>query len=132
MAEPKVLKGYPPNYTTIAKVFGVKGRNTIIFAYAPHIYAPSGRGLRVDLIEHEKVHLRQQGDDPAGWWERYMCDSAFRADQEVEAYTRQLHVAKLYNNRKDYTRIVMDCVKQLSGPIYGNVLTRAEAEGLLA
>ena len=78
------MHGFPPNVNQIEERFSV-GTGTI-FTYAPSVYVPSGRPLTGSLIAHERVHIGQQGDDPAAWWDRYLDDVEFRLEQEVEAH----------------------------------------------
>lgn len=59
-------------------------------AYDNTIWCVDGVGIPPwYVIEHEKVHFRQQNEYPGGlaiWWDRYLTDTDFRADQEAEAY----------------------------------------------
>lgn len=103
---------------------GLQPSPTTIFAYSGAIYAPWVRDIRPDLIEHEKTHIRQQGDDPDAWWVRYVEDAYFRLDQEVEAYAAQYRfiVRNIRMDRNRQSLVLRDFATMLSGPIYGNMI----------
>ena len=66
---------YPPNYEEIKKAFNlVKG---VVFTYGNTIYNPDNIKINKLLLEHEKVHIRQQGTNPEEWWKRYLIDKDF-------------------------------------------------------
>lgn len=126
-----IRKAYPPNYDQIVKRFPqVKLKPSIIFTYAPDIYCPSGNPLDLALEHHEETHIRQQGNDPAGWWERYLTDNQFRLEQELEAYRAQWKTAQIYN-RDSRKSLLNHIAKDLSGPMYGHVVTKKEALALI-
>lgn len=99
----------------------------VAFPYKGKIY--SNKKLPNDLIEHEKVHFKQQdeiGDDV--WIEEYLSNPSFRLKVELEAYRHQLSL---------YTPLVRSLLlgniaKVLSSPMYGNIVTYQEARGLLS
>lgn len=104
------------------KVFPIK-KNTV-FTYGDALYAPNiNFTLPQDLIVHEETHTRQQGEDPAGWWDRYLVDPAFRLEQEVEAYRNQYRFYcknhKGRNERFNFLRII---ASDLASPMYGNLI----------
>lgn len=92
------------------------------------IYNPYAQTLTEDLIEHEKVHMRQQGNDPALWWKRYLDDNEFRLSQELEAYQVQYAWIKEHFNRETRRRFLKTIAKDLSSVIYGHIITQEKAE----
>lgn len=89
---------WPPNIDAIRERFQLCGRE--IFAYDGVIYHPGGGILTAPLIAHERVHFAQQGDDPAGWWDRFLNDSSFRYEMELEAHREEFRVfCQLYRDR---------------------------------
>lgn len=81
---------FPPNYDKIEAVFpSCKGR--AIFAYGETIFNPFNLKLTPDLVEHEEVHSLRQGDNPEGWWEKYLTDRDFRLEEELVAYAVQIN-----------------------------------------
>jgi hypothetical protein len=91
----EIIGEFPPNIGRIRQYLSPpKGS---IFAYNNKIYNPDNVTIWPDLEEHEKVHFKQQERGGAElWWERYIQDSEFRLEQEVEAYGRQY---KFYKER---------------------------------
>lgn len=100
----------------------------VAFPYKGKIY--SNKELPSELLQHEKVHFRQQeeiGDDE--WEEKYLRDANFRVKMEIEAYKKQL---TFYTENKDiFEAGRMSMAKVLSSPMYGNILTYQEAYHLL-
>ncbi len=122
----KIVKEYPPNIKYIEKAF--KLHYGIIFAYGDTLYNPDDGKINKPLLEHEKVHSKQQGDNPDKWWGRYLVDIDFRASQEIEAYQRQYRVGK--NEIKDREKLnlfAMGLARDLSSEMYGNIMNFNEA-----
>lgn len=129
----KIVKAVPPNYFDICKVFNIFGKNRIVFTYGDTIYAPNKGGAISDNVKvHEKTHQKQQGDDPKGWWDRYLVDTQFRLDQELEAYRKQYRFFISKNhNINDQFRFLDIIAGDLSGEMYGNIISFEEARELL-
>lgn len=74
------------------------------------------------LLEHEKVHIRQQKDKLRGliWWFRFTVSKKFRLEQEIEAFKVQY---KTLGGKDSLYNIAM----HLSGPLYGNMISFDEA-----
>lgn len=88
----KIVNTQPPNIELIRAVLAP--RSDAVFCYGGVIYNPSGKELLPDIIHHEEVHKRQQGDAPDLWWTCYLTDRDFRMVQELEAYGAQFKFAK--------------------------------------
>lgn len=117
----------PPNIDKI-KLFFDLSNSQPCFSFAPDIYNPSGNPLNMHLLAHEMYHLAQQGDTPGKWWDRYLADPMFRASQEVPAYQTQYQSAK--NSTKDRNllhKYLVGLAFDLSGPMYGSIMSFAEA-----
>lgn len=128
----KIIKAFPPNYEEICKHFDIRGRNTIVFAYGDTLYNPGGGNIDECLMKHEETHERQQhmmGVEP--WWQRYLIDPKFRLFQEVEAYQIQYAHAKQILARPGRRALLKHITKDLSGPMYGNIISAEEAERLV-
>lgn len=135
-----VMIAYPPNYEQLTKAFRITGRPGIIFSWGSTIYNPSNVDISPDLFAHEAVHERQQRDiwaeaanqtmDQAvrTWWRRYIDDPGFRFDQELEAYRAQWEFAQAAYNRDHRRKLLKHISNALSGPMYGNLVTPAEAK----
>lgn len=126
-----VLYKFPPNYEDICKhIPAVRQQPSIVFTYAPHIYSPRGVELPPDLVVHENVHIKRQ-TNPAEWWDKYLTDPAFRLAEEVEAYKAQWAWMLENYNRKDRRLLLTGITKDLSGAMYGKLVTRKEAIKLI-
>lgn len=127
----QVLFEYPPNYEDIcAHIPAVKRQPSIVFTYAPTIYSPAGVKLPPDLVVHEEVHIERQ-TNPAEWWDRYLTDIEFRLNEELEAYRAQ-YVWALHNYKRAYRRVLLwSMAKDLSGAMYGKIVTKQEAIKLI-
>lgn len=128
----KIVKSYPPNIDAIKKVFEV--RDTTVFAYGDTLYNPGGWKIGEDLIAHEMVHQKQQGANPALWWERYIAEPEFRLSQELPAYRRQFQVFRkslgqysFLEKNKRQNQFLSRVAGDLSSPLYGNIITYNEA-----
>lgn len=121
--------GLPPMYEEIAAAFPhVSERFGVVYTWGDTIYNPSGVQLPKDLVAHEEVHMKQQADDPAGWWRRYIANAEFRLSQEVAAYQRQYKVfCEVQRDKNLRLRKLMTLSADLASPIYGFVITRDRA-----
>lgn len=121
----------PPNWDDVVSVFPFAARRGVMFAYDGRIYSPSGVTPSADLVAHERVHHKQQGDHSESWWKQYLSDPEFRLTQEVWAYRAQLMFARDYYGREHRREIERHIVKALSSPLYGSLVTPKQAKGLL-
>jgi len=122
-----IQSAYPPNITQIRAAFRLTGNE--IFAWGGVIYNPGGGALSRALIEHEKVHFRQQEEvgGPEAWWARYLADPAFRLDVEMEAHIVEFRVYSEDNGRAARRRYLKVLAGRLSSPMYGGLITRKAA-----
>lgn len=98
-----------------------------IFAYDNVIY--SNNNLPEHLIIHEKVHIRQQNEKGLDEWVFFFLKNpAFRLEQELEAYREQLDSIK---DRNLKALVRMESAKNLSGGLYGDIITFQKALELL-
>jgi hypothetical protein len=124
----KIVNAYPPNIDKIREVFTLKPG--IVFTYEGKLYNPDG-GPTVsdDLLAHEETHVVQQkeigGSD--AWWSKYFVDIDFRLEQELEAYRNQYRYALEHYNRPARRRLLKHISKDLSGVMYGNIISEEEA-----
>lgn len=127
----KILYELPPNYEDICShIPAVRKSKTIVFTYGDTVYVPSGQPLPSDLEAHEQVHIDRQSN-PAEWWARYLVDMQFRLDEELAAYRVQYAYA-LENYSRDHRRALLTHIsKDLSGAMYGKLITRKEAIKLI-
>ncbi|MES2006870.1 MAG: hypothetical protein V4436_02045 [Patescibacteria group bacterium] len=124
----KIAKKYPPNIEDIRAVL-TPSKGTV-FTYGDTVYAPD---LEEDempehLAVHENVHGRQQ-KDPEKWWNQYLMDEKFRLEQELEAYGEQWAFINQQRIKNPIKKLILfSLARDLSGPLYGNMLSHGEAE----
>lgn len=118
----------PPVWDTLTELYSVSWENTAV-AYGDTIHAKYK--LPPEVIEHERVHLEQQGHTKQGaafWWERYLADEVFRYEQELQAYRAEYRYIKVHaKDRNKPAREAHRLAKQLSGTMYGGIVTYSEA-----
>lgn len=127
----QILKEKPPIWEEAHKHFQIDDSRTT-YTYGDKIYNPAGIDLPLELVAHESVHCRQQGDDPAAWWVKYFADKAFRLSQEVEAYAEQyrFYCERHANRRKQYMYLE-EIGKILSSPMYDAGISKIRAMQLI-
>jgi len=126
MNEVRIIPEFPPNIDVIRAKFPITGFE--IFAWNDTIYNPSNNRMPVWLIEHEKVHFRQQNGDPESWWARYMTDDEWRLEQELEAHRVEYRVFCRFNKDRNLrSRYLMEISKRLAAPMYGGIIQRMDA-----
>lgn len=138
----RILETFPPNWNKIKEKFPHAEAEQAVFCYGEVLHNPFKARITRDLEVHEAVHCEQQGKDPEGWWNRYIADSVFRLDQEVQAYGLQLYHIKttkvtklddfgreveMYVPRRVIDWLLDKIAKTLSGPLYGEICTYHQA-----
>ncbi len=114
----KFRRGFPPNIDEIRARFPLTGHE--IFTYGNKVY--SFTKLSKSLVEHEKVHVRQQlAMGPEVWWQRYFDDEEFRFQQELEAHQAEWRAGGDLNA----------IAERLASPLYGNLTGPIRARELI-
>lgn len=125
----EIVHGYPPNYGDIATAFNIKDNENVVITYGNQLFVPGGKKIIIDkqLLKHEETHARQQlAMGIEEWWERFIADPGFRLSQELEAYREQYRAMASLRPQKR-TGYLTHIAKDLSGEIYGNMITFEEA-----
>jgi hypothetical protein len=123
----KIVNGYPPIYDRARDVFPLSGRE--IFAWGDTIYNPGHCDIPPWLIDHERMHQKQQGDDVEGWWGRYLDDPEFRFKMELEAHQREYRSYCAHvKDRNAHGRYLIVVARKLAAPLYGGLLSISEAK----
>lgn len=127
----EIVIDFPPIYDKIKSVFPMAGRG-VIFAWGNKIYNPSNVHIPPQLIAHEMVHGRRQGNDIGGWWHRYLVEKEFRLAEEVAAHIVEMKYLLGTNpNRQMRRQIFGSTAKRLSNPLYRYGISKVRAQVLL-
>lgn len=136
-----VVVDYPPCFERCCEVFGRANvdRKGVIFSWGDRIYNPGNVGIPRELAAHEAVHgLRQlrysmslehdltDEQRTEAWWERYLTDPLFRLDEELYAHHAEYIARKKRHGHEP--RVFNAIAERLAGPLYGNLLTVAQAK----
>lgn len=124
----KILNTFPPNYKEIKEVFPDVESYKPVFCFGDVVHNPFNIQVKRDLEIHEAVHSKQQGSEPALWWDRYLKDVEFRLSQEVEAYAFQLKYIKSELPERIYRFFLDKISEMLSSSMYGNIISKSKAE----
>ena len=121
-----------PMLSKVRKQFDIKlpDLENIVFTYGDTVY--SYAPLSYGLVAHEITHVLQQTKMGAEkWWKQYLKDPKFRMEQELEAYRRQYKVYCKRNARVGADMLI-EMAEDLSGKIYGNIMSFDEAKQLIS
>lgn len=125
----RVVVGPPPNIKEIAAVMPTAGA---IFCYGDTIYSPDGGRLPSTLHAHEAVHSWRQGktdESIQAWWAQYLKDPQFRLAEEVPAHRAEyVEFCRLERDKEKRFRFLVQTALRLAGPLYGKLVTFAEAK----
>lgn len=120
----------PPNWDKIIEVFPQVETMThgVYFSWHDRIYNPFGTKIPKVLVAHEEAHAERHKGDSLTWWEWYLNNKDFRLEEEIAAHRVEYQwYAKRHHDfakRRNYLAMIS---KRLSGPLYGNLCTLAEA-----
>lgn len=123
----KIVEAYPPNFKEIVEVIPGALQTGIVFTYGDTIYNPSKADVEDHLEAHESVHVEQQKDGAEAWWTEYLKNPKFRLEQEIEAYRAQYKMVYKTYGRQNAAFLLKQISDDLSGTMYGNLLTRKQA-----
>ena len=114
----KVIKEQSPFLFRIVSA-GMHPQPDTLFPCSPVIYNPSGLPIPQDIMIHEVVHIAQQGNNPTGWWQKYITDKRFRFTQELEANQVQYKfVCKVLKDKNQQARSLLAIAKNMAGEVY--------------
>lgn len=127
----QVILENPPNIDDIKKVFTIN--DTTVFTYGDIIYNPNNCPLDIPIRAHEELHSRQQGDDPEGWWRKYLDNVEFRMEQELAAYQVQFWMqCRIIKNRDVRALNLQKLAETFGGGMYGAMIPLSEAKRLIS
>lgn len=123
----KIVEDYPPNYKEIIEAIPGAKQSGIVFTYGDTCYNPSKSVIEDHLEAHEMVHVEQQKNGADEWWAEYLKNPKFRLEQEIEAYRVQYQTVLKKYGRADATYVLHQIADDLSGTMYGSILSRKQA-----
>lgn len=120
----------PPIFNKLHDAFGVEWGGNLCIAYADTIW--HSKPLDPSVIVHESVHLMRQNGKSDEWFEKYIKDPKFRFGEEILAYREQYKFIKdTHKDRNIVARLLYKLASDLSSPMYGSIVTQAEAMKLI-
>ena len=144
-----IVHDRPPLWDLIDKTFHVAGK-PILFAWGERIYNPEGVDVPKQLHAHEELHgerqLNHKGmrpeheiesgqeslDPVEAWWRRYIRLPEFRLAEEIPAHRAEyLAICKRHADRNYRARALSMIAMKLAAPLYGNLVTPAQARTLI-
>ena len=128
----------PPVWQTLIDA-GFTDLKDCIFTYGNVIYNPDMIEITPELLAHETMHARQQAaltteevDGRAEWWNRWILDRAFRAEQEAQGYGAQYaHYCKRQKDRNWRAKYLHGISLHLSGGIYLLTMKQQDARAAI-
>ena len=120
--------GTPLIYYFLKLRFPSVPKKEVVIVWANKIY--SARPISEDVLEHEKVHIKQQGGTNWGaikWYLKYFVSSKFRLNQEIEAYRAQYQFIKRKWSEQKAEKLLELIASYLSGPTYGKIISYSKA-----
>lgn len=129
----KFIQEKPPIWDKIVERFpGLQWETGFAIAYGDTIYATYK--LRPDVAVHESVHIEQQAHmDKDAWWDKYLYDVNFRAMMEEPAYRAQAKfIRESVPDKNQRHKLIHLIAQDLSGAMYGNMMTYSDALKLLS
>lgn len=126
----RIIHQPPPNYAAVVAIFPFAKRRGTMFCYGRAIFIPNGGSVSPALMAHETVHADRQGNDPAGWWARYLVEQQFRFDEELPAHIAEY---RWFDGcpRPERRIMLRQIAARLAGPLYGRLVTVHEAKRLI-
>lgn len=120
----KIIFAKPPIYDEAQKLFKLDERETTFFTYGDTCYSPAGVAPDAAYIRHEETHADQQAHNDIAaklWWQKYIADPEFRAEQEIQAYGEQYKfLCQRIRDRNQRFKWLHGFAKDLAGPMYAS------------
>lgn len=128
----EIVNEFPPNIEKIKAKFGDKEISHAVFTYGDKIYNPQKFDIQDHVVAHEQVHRIQQEEiGVEAWWDKYLNDSKFRLEQELEAYSVQYRFIRSRFNNKSAKWFLEVISRDLSSPMYGNIVSSFQASTMI-
>lgn len=129
----RIIYKKPVLWPVISFFFPAIEWDKIVMTFGHRIY--TAKELRQDIIEHEKVHMKQQ----TRWLfiafimvTIYFISKRFRLKMEVPAYRAQYQYLITHTDDPEKKALALfNMANQLSSPIYGSMVSLQEAKRLI-
>ena len=134
MMRQTIIRGRPPNFERIAKVFPAARGKGVIFSYGDKIYLPDGGTLPHTLLAHEAKHGERQGttkESIEAWWDQYLTDPQFRFLEELEAHRAEYAAYRPGRHGMSRAELLHVTANRMSGDLYHNMCSYADAVALI-
>jgi len=135
--KPTIRLGRPPFWRALKWRFPEYHPDGKVAVSCGRVVYANDRHIPEDFLQHEAVHLEQQGHSYTGaalWWLRYLTSTTFRLEQEVEAFHAQYRwiVAnpRFWGIRHPREALPL-FAEQLASPLYGSMVGIVEATNLV-
>ena len=119
----KIIRDHPPNYEEIKAKFDPPAG--VIFCWGSLIFNPDDVRIPPEILIHEGVHSKRQGDAPGKWWDRYIANDYFRLWEEVPAHQAEFRFLNARGRNTDHV------AERLASPLYGSMVSVAEAAQMI-
>ncbi len=132
----EIIYGPPPSdiYEACNAKFKVGRIRGVIYTVGSFLYNPDGVTIDPALMAHEQVHSTRQivSGDINGWWGKYLEQPSFRFKEELYAHQREWEVIQTeFSSRQQRRKQLAFITERLSGPLYGRMVSKAEAHRLI-
>lgn len=130
-----IVTGHPPNFDDIVAVFPDAANPNVVFTYGDSVYVPSGKPLIAPIQAHEMIHSMRQVRAEGGaktWWDKYLVDTEFRLVEELAGHCAEYRAfSTMVKDRNEVARYLQLVANKLAAPLYGNLISPAQARRLL-
>lgn len=125
----ETVEGVPPNFAAIVAALPDADKPGVIFAYGGKVYGRGiGKHLTRELDAHERVHIERQGDDPDGWWAKYLSNPEFRYVEELLAHRAEYETyCRRHINPAKRMMFLRSVASRLASSLYGLGVAYAKA-----
>lgn len=127
----EIVHAWPPNIEVLRKHFKIPDTGLVLFTLGPKLYQPNPFDIHPSLMAHEEVHSQRQAaaGDLELWWKAYIANPEFRFAEELPAHREEWRVIKEMIPQRVERRLWLKFfAERLSGSLYGNMVTFAEAK----
>lgn len=119
----EIVVAKPPCWNAVLAAGFLPAKGTI-FTWGEQIFNPDGISVDYAQIAHEAKHAKQQAEigGPEKWWEKWLTDPAWRAEQEAQGYGAQYAELCIHVQNRDRRAMYLSALcDAILSPQYGLV-----------